>query len=325
MRRVRRFAVALAAAVGFVPALAPAEQDLPWDRILAPASGQAHAIHGLEVAMLPLVPATMRAMLVGGRRRIALVIASSISASGVPAYNIYTAAGSPTDTVEVTLTINAGADVGPRGSFTTPTVPTMTTGSGWASGSTILIVNRGRILGTGGRGGNGATAIASTSVAGSPGTAGAPALELLYPVTIDNASGYIFGGAGGGGGGGAGNNPIFAGGGGGGGGGQGNNGGINYGGKGLGLNPPGENGADGISGTLLDRGYGGTGGPSSAPGGGGGVGGFWGAAGQVGTAGSGPGGAGGAAGAAGNAITLNGHAVTWIAGNNSTQVKGAVS
>ena len=49
------------------------------------------------------------------------------------------------------------------------------------------------------------------------------------------------------------------------------------------------------------------------------AGGGWGAAGGVGTAGPSAGGAGG------KAIALNGFAVTWQGGNNTTQVLGAVS
>ncbi|WP_205886382.1 hypothetical protein, partial [Metapseudomonas otitidis] len=61
------------------------------------------------------------------------------------------------------------------------------TGS-FPSGSTLVVVNQGYILGRGGDGGNGAGA------AGGP---GGTALYVDYPCTVDNSAGYIFGGGGG--------------------------------------------------------------------------------------------------------------------------------
>lgn len=58
------------------------------------------------------------------------------------------------------------------------------------AGSTLRIVNKGYIYGKGGAGGN----------YDSAGAAGASALHIDFPCTVDNAAGYIFGGGGGGGG-----------------------------------------------------------------------------------------------------------------------------
>ena len=226
-------------------------------------------------------------------------------------YNIYSEAGSPAGIVNVILTvtsdgvISSGADIDAA----------LNTGSGWAAGSTIKIINEGRIQGKGGNGGGGVTTWHGTA-----GGAGGDAISLSYNVTIDNtAIGEIFGGGGGGGGGGAGKTSSgktcnWSGTSGDGGGGRGNNGGTA--------------GATGVGGTNGSESAAGAGGTGSYPGGNGGAGGNAGAAGSSGangyancpTAGNG-----GAGGAAGKAIDLNGNTVTWIAGNNSTQVKGAQS
>lgn len=74
-----------------------------------------------------------------------------------------------------------------------------------AAGVSFNIVNRGRILGRGGNGGNAATAIAPNPADlqvivesnGDNGTDGGDALNITVPTTIDNGSGFIFGGGGG--------------------------------------------------------------------------------------------------------------------------------
>lgn len=117
----------------------------------------------------------------GGR-----AVALTISASDTDGYNIFAAAGYPTDKVDVTVTINTGIDVsivaGDSGYA-------MDTGSGWIAGSTITILNSGSIIGKGGIGGNN----------GSGGNPGVPAIFLRWDVIIDNSAGFIFGGGGGGG------------------------------------------------------------------------------------------------------------------------------
>lgn len=272
----------------------------------------------------------------GGRRVIALTISADQSAL----YNIYTAATAasggvpPTDVVDVTLTVNSGIACKAG----------MTTGAGWALGSTITIINNGTIAGLAGGvavGNNGfgwgASAAAARFQDGSDGAAGGNALTLTISVTIDNTSGLIAGGGGQGGGGGASaaSSPPGAdhnGAGGGGGAGQGYTdtsantppkGG--YPGDQDGGTPP----AAGSDGSSAGPGAGGPGG-SYFPfetGGTGGPGGAWGQPGSSGSAASGgsfsknP----GNGGAAGKAVALSGFSVTWLGGNDATHVKGAVS
>lgn len=180
-----------------------------------------------------------------------------------------------------------------------------------------FLQNLGNIQGYGGAAGGEETA-------GSP---GGDALSTQSNLTIDNTSGNIYGGGGGGGGGGVGGNTgdATASAGGGGGGGQGQVGGAAGGGASQGS---GMSGA-GTAGTASTPGTGGSPGPNGSAGlsgGAGGNGGAWGQAGSAGANGSGtihPGG--GAGGAAGYAVRINGHTVTFTAGNNGTQVKGSVA
>jgi len=164
----------------------------------------------------------------------------------------------------------------------------------------VKITNNGFIVGMGGAGGNGTTAV------GGAGLPGGLALSVSSAVTINNTSGTI-GGGGGGGGGGAGvvftcpctGSPLaYVGGGGGGG----RTGLVNSaGGTGYGTGNPGTSvsGGAGVAGT-----------PPPAYGGAGGNGGTWGSAGGAGTLSSGSGLPGGAGGAAGAAITGNTN-ITW--------------
>lgn len=227
-----------------------------------------------------------------GNRQIALTIAANIGTG----YNIFAQAGYPVDAVDVVLTINAGVDVF-ADNGTTYTV--LTTGTGWATGSTIKIVNNGYILGCGGVG---APATSSGGINGGPGY---PAIELRWDVTIDNTNGYIFGG--GGGGGSAALKFVYP-----------PGGLVNGGGGGGGAGYGQRSEYQATYGTRLAGGTGYAQYPSTY------VGGSGGASGAPGGDGDGGGGA-GAGGAGGNAILLNGHGITWIAGNNASQVKGAVS
>lgn len=186
--------------------------------------------------------------------------------------NLCTIAGNPTVAGHYRFTIASGIVIY-SGSTASPA---LTTGTCWRTGSTIIIINNGRIYGMGGNGSAGSNA---PTAAG----AGGNAMTLSYPVTIDNTNGYIFGGGGGGGGGSRGYNAYAAAGGGG-----------------------------GASGTTASSGGAGQ---STLQ-----------RTGQAGGAGNTSGaGAGGAGGAAGKAIDTNGHAVTWLDGNTSARVKGAVS
>lgn len=250
-------------------------------------------------------------LLGGGPRTIYLTISGNTSN-----YNIRTSAGSPSDISDVTLTINSGVTV-----YSTSTVsPSLNTGTGWASGSVIRIINNGNIYGCGGDGGGGGDFDQRDGVNGDN---GGEAININLDVIIDNTNGFIFGGGGGGGGGatdargGLGYAP-----GGGGGGGQGRNGG-NGGSGGSGGGVPAE---DGTSGDTTSAGSGGAGGEDGfylEVGGSGGGGGGWGSSANDGE--DTPNYSGGSGGSGGKAIDLNGYTVTWLGGNTAARVKGAVS
>lgn len=225
--------------------------------------------------------------------------------------------------------------------------------SGFQSGSTINWTNHGRVLGVGGEGGDGAEIIVSgggdnddlyfgSYRLGGRGQPGGPAVRgpgAGISWNIDNGDGFIFGGGGGGPGGGAsatrGPQASNGGGGGGGaGGGKRGRGGRAAGGVGGSqLGTGGTQANDGLDGTTGANGTFGTGGTGAGVNGGvstgtGGNGGDWGSAASAGVSpvtGSFDAAA-GATGAGGNAIDLNGgSAPTWLAGNDATHVKGAVS
>ena len=104
-------------------------------------------------------------------------------------YNVAEAAGSPTTADNFTVTIASGIKVG----STSTTLPAFTTGN-LPAGSTVTIVNHGRIEG---KGGNGAAA----NTFGEVGLPGGNALNLTVATTINNTDGEIWSGGGGGGGG----------------------------------------------------------------------------------------------------------------------------
>lgn len=140
------------------------------------------------------------------------------------------------------------------------------------AGSTLLMFNRGRILGRGGLGGTGAT----SSGTGGAGEAGGPALGIAVSAVLVNDG--TIGGGGGGGGGAKGTS------------GQGGGGGGGGAGKVAGQGADGAaGGTRGAAGAQLTGGAGGVGGNNGGSGG---------ASGQAGAAGGGSGGAGGAAGPA---------------------------
>jgi len=223
-------------------------------------------------------------------------------------YDIRVAAGSPTQRTTVVLTINSGVYV----YATTTSEYGVDTGTGWASGSTIYIINNGNIAGRGGAGGNGAGNSAATA-----GGAGGPALHVQLPTTIDN-NGTIAGGGGGGGGGAGrlysdGKGYTIASSGGGGGGGRVNGvGGSNPNVSGHTIDH--NNGTSGTTATLTTTGSGGGGSSgNTVNAGAGGAAGAWGSAGSAGSSGSGPGSSGtpGGGGAAG-AYLVGQANVTWI-------------
>jgi hypothetical protein len=100
------------------------------------------------------------------RRTILLTIAADTTD-----YNVFTAAGSPTDVVDVVVTINSGVTVG----ATAGVGPALKTTALFAAGSTVKIVNNGSIFGYGGNAAPARTARAaarlaraSTAATGSP-------------------------------------------------------------------------------------------------------------------------------------------------------------
>lgn len=211
--------------------------------------------------------------------------------------------GTVTTAADIVCTISAGVKIG---SSSTGTAAFRT--GGFPSGSSVKVINYGRCAGKGGDGGDGSD---GTPDNGGSGADGGDAVSLDENAEWDNTSdGQVFGG-GGGGGGGAGIPPSTPGG--GGGGGRGDGGGA--GGSGPGVAQGGGDGDETAPGS--------GGGNGGAGGGKGGKGGGWGQNGSSGAA-SGPGN-GGPRGSAGKAVALNGHTINWLAGNNATQVKGAVS
>lgn len=222
--------------------------------------------------------------------------------------NVRTSLSSPSIAGDVLVTITSTGVVN-----STSGSPALRWGTGWPAGCTFKTVIAGAVRGSSGVGGQG-----GTGTNGLDGTAGNNAMDLDgNAVAVDlGTTGQLLGGGGGGGGGGAGSGGT---GGGGGGGGQGDLGTGSGGAAGGGTHPGSAGNAGGPSGPGLG-GAGGTGGITN--GGDGGQGGGWG---DPGTAGATVAGAGGNPGSGGKAINLNGGSVTWIAGNNATQVRGAVS
>ena len=242
--------------------------------------------HNLEVCARPSIALTL-----------------SVDATDV---NLYVLAGSPAGIVNVTLTIASGVTI-----YRTSAPAALYQSSAFASGSLVTIVNSGTICGDGGDG---------------PAGNGGDAIRLSNDTSIDNSFGKIFGGGGAGQQGldvsyRAGDVTLTAGGG-GAGGGQ---------GRASGSGATGDSatfpGNDGASGSSNGPGGGGAGGNDTQGhyGGDGGGGGGWGQ--QGGYAGPNSVGQlpGSLPGQPGKAVNLNGHIVTWIAGHNGAQVKGAVS
>ncbi len=241
-------------------------------------------------------------------------------------YNIRNAAISAgwngTDVVDITLTIAGGVFV--RASSTDTYA--LDSGAPWPTGSSLIIINNGFIMGKGGNGGVGG----GLGIYATHGGHGGTALNIQRNTTVDNTNGFILGGGGGGGGGGGAYATCNCGKGGcdegsaqGGGGGGGAGGGLD-GGSGA---APGS--------TVLTSGAGGAGGGSSLStcntvSGAGGQAGDWGGSAAQGNAGNlasaedpnlkTP----GAGGQGGKAVNRNTSIITFIGGNNSTQVRGAI-
>lgn len=239
-------------------------------------------------------------------------------------YNLATELAGAAQNKNIVVHIESGVIVSASSTSTTA----FSTGS-FPQKTKIKIINDGQIIGVGGKGGDGGGASAGVNCSFDPvenGFPGGNALDIQLDITIDNDNGDIFGGAGGGGGGhGCGGTFIQYIAGGGGGGGAGNSGGAK-GGPGDGADC---DATDDATAGSTTGGTGGTGCSSGgATGGNGGNGGEYGADGAAGNSATGCSGitcTPGTGGAAGKAIELNGNAVTFIEGNNASQVKGSVS
>ena len=259
---------------------------------------------------------------------------STVIASNEFNVRLFERVGSPAGVTTVNVSIPAGTVI----ASLVPGTPALDL-SGFASGSTINLVNNGLIMGAGGDGGEGANMAGDgLGFSGSDGRAGGTA--VIGPgsgrtFNVYNASGRIWGGGGGAGGGGAtSSNGVDrfgkgGGGGGGAGGGRGARGASRTNGNEFGAPNKavdGDHGTVGLNGTF---GSGGTGTErGDATGGDGGDGGDFGAAGAAG----GDGDTGethradaGGAGAAGLAINQNGGTATMVSGASSPNVKGAIT
>ncbi len=256
------------------------------------------------------------------------VVINLVIATSTTGYNVFLQAGAPMIPRVVQVTINTGVVVG----STSTTAPAFASGA-LRAGSEVRIINLGTIVGVGGVGGAGGGYGNGTPNPQSAGGAGGAAISTTVPLVIDNTNGNIWGGGGGGGGGAVATIVnVLAGGGGGGGGAGTPPGGAGAGGPAFsGAQYP--VGAAGTAGTATLGGAGGAGGDSGTYprqfAGGVGIGGTGGTGGNLGVAGvrgadGNLGGTGMAGGAAGSAVALNGSTVTWLGGNNATQVRGPV-
>jgi hypothetical protein len=255
----------------------------------------------------------------GSRQRVSIALTIS---SATTNYQISASRGGTYEAgfTDIVLTNNSQVGSNSVGTAALWTGPN----ASWSTGDTIRVVNGGAIRG---RGGNGGAGMPNTGQPAQNGQAGGDAIELNYPITLQNTNQVRA--AGGGGGGGArgstviagqpGNPPSKAGpgqpgnppstqffGGGGGGGGA----GIQAGSGGAGANSQGQPGQAGSANT---RGAGGDSSGQTNPNGGNG-----GAAGAAGQQGTGTGD--GAGGAAGKAVERNGYTLTL---QNSGTVIGA--
>lgn len=256
--------------------------------------------------------------IIGGRYSLAIHV--SASAANVNFHNLFIAAGW-NGTVPGDFTVTTDASV--LQSSTSTAAASVDTGA-FPTGSTLKWINKGFADGRGGDGGYGQNVINNDATApAGPGQPGGPAVNLQYPITIDNTAGQIRGGGGAGGGGAegfdndtgkSGFGTIGTAGSGGGAGRGGGNGGAA--GTASGQNEN-QNGNPGNPSSDAAAGTGGTSAVNPAKGITGGAGGTGGDFGQPGSGGQGtPDGQSqpGAGGAAGHAINTNGHAITWTGG-----------
>ncbi|MDD2907282.1 MAG: type II secretion system protein [Candidatus Gracilibacteria bacterium] len=215
--------------------------------------------------------------------------------------------------LDATITINSGVYIG----STSISNSALTVTGSFISGSSIVIINNGTIIGKGGSGGYGGTWNGGPGA----GTQGGPGLTTSVNISVQN-NGFIYGGGGGGGGGGgtadsSGLNYCIGGGGGGGGAGY----GVAGNGQPCGGSYPGGNGSAGTVSTGGSWGIGkSNGSATSGHGGNGGAPGQAGGNGVNATGGYSPTG-GAVGGAAGNAIVGNAN-ITWL--SNGTVLGGII-
>ncbi len=170
-------------------------------------------------------------------------------------YDIYGQAGSPAGVVDVTLTINAGIIVG---QISAPAA--IYQSSGFAGGSTVSIIIRGSVLGSGGFGGAGGQGYAPNfTTGGQVGGTGGYGIRLSQNTSIDVSAAQNLLGGGDGGYGGSGFADLLGAAGGGGGG-----GGAGYQGGAAGVGGPSNDtaGGSGSDGGISGAGAGGYGGSS---------------------------------------------------------------
>jgi len=249
-------------------------------------------------------------------------------ASNLSNINLFSLFGSPVAAGNYIATIESGVLINSSSASTAALIS-----GNFPNGSTLKLINNGQVIGAGGAGGVGG----NPDIAGNPGNPGGNSIDTTIDLTIDNIGDIFAGGGGGGGGGGDIGGIIYcdaASDGSGGGGGAGNTGGAGA-AAGNGASndtsyPGSAGGTTGGAGGATPTGVAGSQGGGAA-GGAGGAGGEYGAVGVTGVTGNDDGSGcatpkvGGTGGAGGNAVKLNGNIITWVSGNNSTQVKGTVA
>lgn len=157
---------------------------------LVPSGTMTSPVDGVPITPVPVGSAPIR---VGMFRGVSSVTNVNLTISANTSnYNIFTAAGSPSGPANVTVTVNSGIIV-----YGTGIQDAMTTGSGWASGSTITLVNNGIISGYAGNGG--ATNAGPNN--GFAGITGGNAFSATVATNITNNGTIAAGGGGGGSGG----------------------------------------------------------------------------------------------------------------------------
>jgi hypothetical protein len=121
---------------------------------------------------------------------------STVTSNTSVHHNLYTLAGSPTVATSFRYFVPSGVFKGAPSN----TEYAVDTGSGWAPGSVVIIINNGTICGSGGAGGRSGDAICPTNCTGRvlP-TGGGDAIILNNNITYIDNQGVIGGGGGGGG------------------------------------------------------------------------------------------------------------------------------